>query len=146
VVDFKTSILIKKYKAEIKIKINEIIPSFFIGYEVKTNSIKGIKIRKVMPFSFDIKDRKKLIPPRINDTIEFEKMYLKIYQIETNPKRKQRISSRLLMLSTTSVWIGCAAYRRLQTKGKRRFCFSNNLQRTRNKIQQVIAYNKTLIK
>ena len=103
VVDFKTSILIRKYKAEIRINVSEIFPSFINGYEAKTNSIKGIKMRNVIPLSFEINDRKKQTPPRINDTIEFEKRYLKIFQIETNPKRKQRISSRLLMLSTTSV-------------------------------------------
>ena len=73
---------------------------------MKKKIINGIIIKNVMPVSFDIRARKKLILPRNNDTIDLVEMYLNMKKIDIIPKRKQKISSRLLILLTTSVCIG----------------------------------------
>ena len=65
--------------------------------------VSGIIIKNEMPVSFDSKERKKAIAPRISGVLAFDVLYFSKYQIEIRAKRKQRISSRLLILFTTSV-------------------------------------------
>ena len=77
--------------------------NFFKEVSVKKYTAIGIITKKVIPVSFDIRARKKLIPPKTNDIIDFDELYLSSDHIEINPNRKQRISSRLFILFTTSV-------------------------------------------
>ena len=78
----------------------------FGEFSVKKKRINGIIIRKVIPVSFDINERKKLMLPRQKASIDLEEKYLRRKNIEINPKRKHKISSILLILFTTSVCIG----------------------------------------
>ena len=70
---------------------------------MKKKTARGIINKKLIPVSFDIKERKKLNPPKINALFDLVVVYLKRNHIEIIAKRKQRISSRLLILLTTSV-------------------------------------------
>ena len=87
----------------ITITIMEIRTSFLMDEFVKTNKVKGITIKKVIPVSFDNIERKKQMLPNIKfKTARLETDFTK-QKIARIPNRKQRISSRLLILSTTSV-------------------------------------------
>ena len=77
--------------------------NFLKEVSVKKYTAIGMITKKVIPVSFDIKARKKLIPPKTNDNIDFDELYFSSDHIEINPNRKQRISSRLFILLTTSV-------------------------------------------
>jgi len=77
--------------------------NFLKEVSVKKYTAIGMITKKVIPVSFDIRARKKLIPPKTNDNIDFDELYFKSDHIEINPNRKQRISSRLFILFTTSV-------------------------------------------
>ena len=52
--------------------------------------------KKVIPVSLDRRASEKLIAPKINDTMDFVEMYRTMKKMDTIPKRKQKISSRLL--------------------------------------------------
>ena len=75
---------------------------------LKQNKSKGIPTRKVIPVSFDNMERKKNNVPRINDDIDLTDVYLTMKIALRIKNKKHNISSRLLILLTTSVCIGCA--------------------------------------
>jgi hypothetical protein len=77
--------------------------NFLKEVSVKKYATNGIITKKTIPVSFDIRARKKLIAPKTNANIDLDEIYFNNDHIEINPNRKQRISSRLFMLFTTSV-------------------------------------------
>ena len=56
-------------------KKRKVLPVFFKEVSVKKKIISGMITRKVIPVSFDSNARKKLIPIKINDQIDFDERY-----------------------------------------------------------------------
>jgi hypothetical protein len=75
----------------------------FLKFSEKKKSANGIISKKAIAVSFDSKASKKQIPPKAKADFDFVETYLKRNRIDRMAKRKQRISSRLFMLFTTSV-------------------------------------------
>ena len=99
----KTIILIVNQSPVITSNQNKAGINLLKEASVKKYMAIGITAKKVIPLSFDIRARKKLTPPKTNANLDFEETYLINNHIEINPNRKQRISSRLFILFTTSV-------------------------------------------
>ena len=80
----------------------EIYTNLLTDESVKTKKVNGIAIKKEIPDSLEIEQRKKEIPERNKYRLNLFEAAFRIKKSDKIPNKKQRISSALFMLLTTS--------------------------------------------
>src|ERR1017187_2425962 len=106
---FNIIYLIKKNTPQTVINVMVTIKIFLLPIIVKTKSNMGIIIINEIPVSLERREKKKLIAERNIHIKKFFSVNLTAKYIDRIPNMKHKISSKLLILSTTSVCIGWAA-------------------------------------
>ena len=92
-----------------------------------------------MPVSFESNEMKKARNIHINCNGELFLVKFKAKSDARTANNKQRISSALLILLTTSVWMGWAIKSKVHTNGKNDFLSPHNRDNRTNSNQPVIA-------
>src|ERR1700722_2416974 len=101
-IDCKTCARRKKYIPEMASITKEIYTIFLTDEFVKTKKVNGITSKKEMPDSLEVDERKKEIPERNKYRLNLPEAAFRIKKRDKIPNKKQRISSALLILFTTS--------------------------------------------